>query len=286
MAEGAGKLGAARAIRALHQQLSSAPDLSALAAIESMAAKAHWEALADTPVRFARRDERKVPEHWRAFGMRKSPLTGSPRNAANPANAILNYLYAILEAETRIALLTVGLDPGLGLMHADQASRDSLACDVMEAVSPAVDLWLLEYLFETRFAKNDFFERPDGTVRLTSRLTAVLAETANTWAKAVGPVAEWVAAELVRGRGQLRGMRPRKGTLPTPLTQTNRSAGRQTREEGRQSPQRSRSPCQGYALSAESQSGPARAGSARMHAMKPTRRKSTSQDSPRRAWRS
>ena len=40
---------------------------------------------------------------------------------------MLNYLYAILEAQTRIALLTVGLDPGLGLLHADQTARDSLA---------------------------------------------------------------------------------------------------------------------------------------------------------------
>jgi len=231
-AEGAGKLGAARAIRALLQRLSEASDLGAVAGIESKAAQVYWEALADTPVGFARRDERKVPEHWRAFGLRKSPLTGSPRNAANPANAILNYLYAILEAETRIALLTVGLDPGLGLMHADQASRDSLACDVMEALRPTVDSWLLGYLAGTHFAKNDFFERPDGTVRLTSRLTAMLAETATIWAKAVGPVAEWVAAELVRPGGRLRGKELRNCRLPTPLTQANRSAGRRILARG------------------------------------------------------
>jgi len=233
VAEGAGKLVAARTIRALVQRLSEASDIGAVAGIESKAAQAYWEALADTPVRFARRDERKVPEHWCAFGLRKSPLTGSPRNAANPANAILNYLYAILEAETRVALLTVGLDPGLGLMHADQVSRDSLACDVMETLRPTVDSWLLGYLAAAHFAKSDFFERPDGTVRLTSRLTAVLAETASVWARAVGPAAEWVATELVRGTAQKRGMGLRKGALPTPLTQANRSAGRPTPARGR-----------------------------------------------------
>jgi hypothetical protein len=167
-----------------------------------------------------------VPEHWRVFGLRKSPLTGSPRNAANPANAILNYLYAILEAETRIALLTVGLDPGLGLMHADLASRDSLACDVMEALRPKVDAWLLGFLAGSHFAKRDFFERADGTVRLSSRLTSALAETAPAWAMAVGPVAEKVAIALLGGKGQLWGIGLRKGVLPTPLTQGNRSAGR------------------------------------------------------------
>src|SRR5207253_9221064 len=57
----------------------------------------------------------------------------SPRSAATPAHALLNYLYALLEVEARVACLTVGLDPGLGVLHADLRSRDSLACDVMEA---------------------------------------------------------------------------------------------------------------------------------------------------------
>ena len=39
--------------------------------------------------------------------------------------AILNYLYAVLEAESRIALLAIGLDPGIGILHTDQRARDS-----------------------------------------------------------------------------------------------------------------------------------------------------------------
>ena len=34
----------------------------------------------------------RVPEHWRSFGTRASPLTGSPRRAVNAANSALNYL--------------------------------------------------------------------------------------------------------------------------------------------------------------------------------------------------
>jgi CRISPR/Cas system-associated endonuclease Cas1 len=41
----------------------------------------------------------------------------SPRLAANRANAILNYLYAVLESETRLAVAALGLDPGLGFWH-------------------------------------------------------------------------------------------------------------------------------------------------------------------------
>jgi hypothetical protein len=103
---------------------------------ERHGARICWDAWAAVPLHFARRDLKKVPRHWCAFGSRQSALSGSPRNAATPANALLNYLYAILEAETRIALLTVRLDPRLGLLHTDQPSRDSLACDVMEPVRP------------------------------------------------------------------------------------------------------------------------------------------------------
>lgn len=75
-------------------------------------------------------DQGHVPDHWRTFGQRVSALTGSPRLAINPANALLNYLYAILESEARLALLGVGCDPGVGIQHADQKAHDSMACDV------------------------------------------------------------------------------------------------------------------------------------------------------------
>jgi hypothetical protein len=74
----------------------------------------------------------RVPEHWRSYDTRKSPLSGSQRLAANPANAILNYLYAVTESETRLAVAALGLDPGLGFWHVDTPARDSLACDLME----------------------------------------------------------------------------------------------------------------------------------------------------------
>jgi len=65
-------------------------------------------------------------------------------------------------------------------------------------------------------------------VRVTSRLTPMLAETAPLWAKAVAPVAERVAQDLYWwGRtGDGRVQRIAKPTLPTPLTQSKRSAGR------------------------------------------------------------
>jgi len=98
-----------------------------------------------------------VPDHWLTFGQRHSLLSKpSPRRAINPANAMLNYLYAILEAEARIAALRMGLDPGLGLLHADQRSRDSLPCDLMEPVRPKVDAFVLELLAMSRIPQGRF----------------------------------------------------------------------------------------------------------------------------------
>jgi hypothetical protein len=141
---------------------------------------------------------------------------------------LLNYLYAILEAQTRIALVTIGLDPALGFLHADLPNRDSLALDVMEVVRPQVDTWLVQLLQSRSFSARDFAEVREGTVRVTTRLTPMLGETAAEWAKAVAPVVEDVAHTLYRWwRGQDGRHRPQaKESLPTSLTQTRRSASR------------------------------------------------------------
>src|SRR5262249_17292781 len=205
------------------------------------AAAVYWQSLAAIPVRFARRDDAKVPEHWRTLGSRVSPLSGSPRLAATPAHALLNYLYALLEVETRVGCLTVGLDPGLGVLHADQRNRDSLACDLMEAARPQVDRWMLELLARRTFAARDFFETRTGQCRVLPPLTHELAETTALWARAIAPIAERAAQALlahawrfpVHGEVAATGQRPRRVAssrrgLATPLTQANRSAGRPT----------------------------------------------------------
>jgi CRISPR-associated endonuclease Cas1 len=203
------------------QRLDEAKAIGSLKNEEAQAASVYWRAWSDVPVRFARRDAAKVPLHWRTFGQRLSPLTGSPRSAANPANAMLNYLYAILEAETHVALLTIGLDPGMGFLHADQAGRDSLALDVMEPVRPVADQWLLNFLSQAHFAKRDFFERRDGTVRISSQIATLLAGASPILAKEVAPFAEWVTQVLSKTPGG------KSLATRTPLTEANRSAGRQ-----------------------------------------------------------
>ncbi len=208
------------AVRLGTEAVKRAGSLDAVLIAEGIAAAAYWAAWTDIPVAFARRDAERVPRNWLTFGQRGSPLTGSPRLAANPANALLNYLYALLEAEARIACLAVGLDPGMGILHADQRGRDSLALDIMEAVRPNVDAFVLELLRRRVFRASDFFETRQGVCRMLPPLTHSLAETAPTWAKYVAPVAERVARLLATAPGA------RIRRITTPLTQSNRSAGR------------------------------------------------------------
>jgi ribosomal protein L40E len=143
-------------------------------------------------------------------------LTGSPRLATNPPNSILNYLYAILESETRLAAATLGLDPGIGVMHTDAAYRDSLALDLMEPIRAEVDAFVISWIKQGPLARNQFFEQRDGNCRLMAGFASTLSQTASQWAHLVGPVAEWFAREIAippKGRQQV---------MPSRLTQSNK----------------------------------------------------------------
>ncbi len=212
--------GSAPAIQTSLHRLARATTPAQLRLHEAAAGKAYWKAWESVPVRFVRKDEPRVPDHWRTFGRRASPLTNSPRLAANPPNAILNYLYSVSETECRIAALTLGLDAGMGVLHADQPSRDSLALDLMEPVRPEVDAYVLELLQGCIFRAADFFETREGVCRVLPPLTQALVETAPRWRMKIGPIAEWAAQVFASGATS------RMRQLPTTLTQSRRSAGR------------------------------------------------------------
>ena len=212
--KGISEISSARAIA------EKSTSLTELLAAESRAAAAYWEAWADLELRFAKKDQRRIPAHWLTFGQRSSPITGSPRLAANPGNALLNYLYALLEQETRIACLACGLDPGMGVFHQDQRSRDSLALDLMEAVRPMVDSYLLDMLSQRTFTAADFVETRRGVCRVLAPMTHKLAETSFAWSRDVAPVVEQATQILAATSSK------RIDRLASWLTQSKRSAAR------------------------------------------------------------
>ena len=192
--------------------------------LEGTAAALYWQSWSgrsECVPRFAMKDVGTVPPHWSRYEGRRSVLASanSNRKAERPVNAILNYLYALVEIEAILACEVVGLDSGLGLLHSDTKNRASFALDLMEPIRPEVDRYVLEFMESHTFRKSDFTETSDGHCRLLAPLTHELAETMPRWAKALAPVAESLAhslGDVIEG----------KYVPATPLTRT-RSKGAQ-----------------------------------------------------------
>jgi hypothetical protein len=94
---------AADAITGFRVRLDNADNSDSVRTLEAHAAIAHWNAWRDVPLLWPRSDLSRVPDHWRTFGTRASPLTGGPRLAVNPASALLNFIFAVCEPQNQSA---------------------------------------------------------------------------------------------------------------------------------------------------------------------------------------
>jgi CRISPR-associated endonuclease Cas1 len=208
-----GAVGSAEIIRAHRERLTADLSLDEMREAESSAGRTYWQAWAKVPVRISDEDRPHLPEHWRLAGPRTSRRDGHwPRRATTPAHAMLNYLYAILEVEATIAAHASGLDPSLGILHADQRYRTSLAADLMEPTRPLPDGTLFSLLAGGVLSRNDVVETADGTCRLAPRLAALLALQGPSLLAATTPHASLVARLLTHPRALHRARQPK----PTP----------------------------------------------------------------------
>jgi hypothetical protein len=194
--------------------------MDAVRLLESRAASVYWIAWRNVQVTLPRKDLPRVPEHRRTFGTRKSILSGSLRLAVNPANAMLNYLYTLLLAESSLAVAAMGLDPGLGYLHADKNYRDSLASNMMEPVRPQVDAFVFDWISGKTLKREWFFEQRNGNCRLGGLC--------------VGPCPE--RTDLASGRRSLRGMAGSNAVVDPAWLRSQETAGhaltqRRNREE-------------------------------------------------------
>ena len=102
------------------------------------AAASYFEALAEI-----------LPAGLKFHGRNRRP----PRD---PVNALLSLSYTLLHAEAVLALYGAGLDPFIGFYHCLDFGRESLACDVMEALRPQADRFVLD-LFRAETVKTEDF---------------------------------------------------------------------------------------------------------------------------------
>ena len=199
----------------LRRTLNVADSIERVRVIEANAAALYFPASRDVRIRFRERDLARIPTRWLRSDSRASVLTGAPRAATSPLNALRNYLFACLESEARLALLAHGLDPALGVLHADQRNRDSLALDAMEPVRAGVDAFLLDLLEDREFTTRDFGELPNGICRIAAPLTHELALTLPHWRECLRPIAAHLAQifreSLVNKGAAPRTVSPRPG---------------------------------------------------------------------------
>ena len=93
---------------ALRAALGSADSIDRIRVIEANSAGLYFGGWRNVQVRF--RDPTRVPVRWLRADSRASLLTGAPRAATSPLNAMRDYLFACLESEARLALLAFGLE--------------------------------------------------------------------------------------------------------------------------------------------------------------------------------
>jgi CRISPR-associated protein Cas1 len=202
----------AAAIGGLAEQLRAAGSVGECRQLEASAAAVYFDAWCRnraTTLRFARGDASRVPTHWPIFEGRRSLLTmgASAKRAERPLNAVCNLCYRFAGIEARLAAVALGLDPGIGVAHADAVRGDGLAWDLVEPLRPAVDRVVLDLVAERTWRRIDFVERSDGSIRLAPGLVQELAGAMPAWAKLVAPHAEAIAhlfGRAVRGAWQPR----------------------------------------------------------------------------------
>ena len=87
------------------------------------------------------------------------------RPPSDPVNACLSLAYTLIHHEAVTALRIVGLDPAVGCYHELYYNRESLACDLIEALRPLIDGWLWQ-LFRENVLRVEHFTTNDGACYL------------------------------------------------------------------------------------------------------------------------
>ena len=141
------------------------PDAKWTAAImgwEGQQAKHYWQAIGPN-----------LLEQW-TFQKR------SRRPAKDKFNALINYGYGMLYSKMEQALFAAGLDPHLGILHADEYDRPTLSYDLIEPFRPWLDRLVIENILQNKIDENAFDITEDG-VFLSNLGKRWLIPTFNAW---------------------------------------------------------------------------------------------------------
>lgn len=115
----------AQNLRKSLESIDRQDNIASLRGVEGAAAAQYFSALTEI-----------LPESLKFHGRNRRP----PKD---PVNACLSLTYTLLHSEAVLAIHGAGLDPFIGFYHALSFGRESLASDVMEALRPKADRFVL-----------------------------------------------------------------------------------------------------------------------------------------------
>jgi CRISPR-associated endonuclease Cas1 len=109
---------------------------------------------------------------------------------------MLNYAYAVLHTQVKIALVAEGLDPTIGVSHSVGKYRDALVLDRMEPLRPVVDRVVLELVLKETLTPEDFTITNEGYCRLNLQLVRKIVQSVAS----IKISASWLENEITKGK--------------------------------------------------------------------------------------
>ena len=131
-------------MRSLTDRITSAPAIDSLMGIEGTAARIYFRAFG-----------KMVLGEFQFDGRKKHP-------APDPINALLSFAYTLMFNEILGLLDGIGFDPYIGLFHAVEYGRASLASDLVEEFRASADRLTLSLVNNRVFKEEDFYRHPKG----------------------------------------------------------------------------------------------------------------------------
>jgi len=127
-----------------------------------------------------------------------------PKGASDQINTMLNYGFALLEAECRKAINSAGLDVHVGFLHQMTIGKHSLAYDLQEPFRFLVDLAVISLIERNEMQKSDFVRTENYNLRLrpngAKKLIEEINNQINTKIKYTGGNRTWSYVILLKAR--------------------------------------------------------------------------------------
>jgi CRISPR-associated protein Cas1 len=142
------------------------PSIAAMRAIARKADELVALPLAEAGPKIMAMEAAIARHYWQALAQWLPPECDfekrTRRPAQDPFNAALNYLYGMLYTVVETGLFAAGLDPHLGLLHADEYNKPVLAFDFIEPFRPWADRLLIEQFTAAKVPVAYFAKIPGG----------------------------------------------------------------------------------------------------------------------------